>query len=161
MALAKEINENTAIVNEAVNAKKRMVAAEKKAAQEQEKTQTVRMEKKNIYNLRYQRQQSSQLRQHIADLGDVDQLREEHESLWLEFDELRLNYDNLHAELEEKNAEIDQVRDAEQSTMANTRQLFERSFTTYSALTSPTTKSTMSFKTSSLSSEKKPPVYPR
>ena len=116
MALAKEINENTAIVDEAVNAKKRMVAAEKKAAKEQEKTQTVRTEKKNIYNLlRYQRQQSSQLRQHIADLGDVDQLREEHESLWLEFDELRLNYDNLHAELEEKNAEIDQVRDAEQS----------------------------------------------
>ena len=99
MALAKEINENTAIVDEAVNAKKRMVAAEKKAAKEQEKTQTVRTEKKNIYNLlRYQRQQSSQLRQHIADLGDVDQLREEHESLWLEFDELRLNYDNLHAE---------------------------------------------------------------
>ena len=46
-------------------------------------------------------------------MGDVDQLRAEHESLWKAFDQMRQDYDNLRAEIEEKNAGIEKLKDAE------------------------------------------------
>ena len=83
--------------------------------------ETVREEKKCFYNdKRYHQQTALDLRKQIAKMGNVDQLRAENESLWVEFDETRQDRDNLRAELEEKNAEIEKLRDAE-TTVIETR----------------------------------------
>ena len=118
--LLKEIDQQKAAVKQAVGAKRKIDKAEVEAAtaaqaleEEKETSKRIRLERKSYYNLlRYQRNQTAELRQRIADIGDVEQLRAEHEQLLEEFNKLREENDEMRAEIAEKEAIIDQLRDA-------------------------------------------------
>ena len=114
VSLAKELRENEEVVKAARATKRKLKDTEDKLTKEKKTLETVRAERKSFYNdLRYHQQLAATLRQRIAAMGNVEELREEHEALWAEFDQLRQDHDNLRAELEEKNAEIERLRDAE------------------------------------------------
>ena len=113
VGLAEELRENEELVNEARGVKRKLKATEKELTEKKETLETVRAEKKSFYNdKRYHQQTAADLRKQIAEMGDVDRLRADYESLWEEFDQMRQDYDNLRAEIEEKNVEIEKLKDA-------------------------------------------------
>ena len=76
-------------------------------------TKRIRTERKQFYNLlRYQRNQTEELRQRIANIGDIESLRLEHEQLLETFEQLQEERDNLRAEIDKKDAEIEELRNA-------------------------------------------------
>ena len=105
-------------MKDAVGVKRKLIETEKRAAaaaqsleEEKETTKRIRTERKQFYNLlRYQRKQTDELRQRIADIGDTDSLKLEHEQLWEEFQLLQEERDSLRSELDEKEEELESLR---------------------------------------------------
>ena len=117
MKLAKEIQKNSDVVKEAVAAKRKLVTVEQEVAvtrqaleEEKDTSKRLRTERKQYYNLlRHHRSQSSDLRQRVTKIEDVEQIKAEHEQLWEEFDKLQEEADSLRAEVAEKDDEIDRL----------------------------------------------------
>ena len=119
MKLARELRDSKDVVNAAKGAKRKIEAAEAAAAsakhlltEQKKETDRVANERKKYYNLlRHQRAQTEELQKRIAAIGDVDELRKEHEQLWTEFDQLRQDYDDLKADIVTKEEEIERLHD--------------------------------------------------
>ena len=115
LKLAKELNATATLVKDAIGVKRKLADTEKRASsatqqleEEKETTKRIRTERKQFYNLlRYQRNQTEELRERITKIGDVEVLKAEHAQLWEEFDQLREERDDLRAEIVEKDAEIE------------------------------------------------------
>ena len=125
LKLAKELNATATLVKDAIGVKRKLADTEKRASsatqqleEEKETTKRIRTERKQFYNLlRYQRNQTEELRERITKIGDVEVLKAEHAQLWEEFDQLREERDDLRAEIVEKDAEIERLRVGAETTI--------------------------------------------
>ena len=128
LKIAGELRDAKDIVKAAKGAKRKIEAAESAEAsakqlltEQKKETDRVTNERKKYYNLlRHQRIETDNLRDRIAEIGNVDELRAEHEQLWTEFDELRQERDDLKADVIAKEEEIERLHDAIEEVVRTT-----------------------------------------
>ena len=125
LQLAAEVRENKSAVAAARETKRKLDKTEKSLKEKEEKAKRLKEEKKKYYDSLYRERETTEdlrkttkdLRKKLAEYEDIDELRRDHENLWIEFDEMRAKCDDLQAKLVELEEEVEKLKDAQSTTI--------------------------------------------